>query len=443
MCYTLEEVNHIIEENDIKFIRLQFTDILGNLKNVAITKKQLKKAFNNKIMFDGSSIEGFVRVEESDMFLRPDLDTFVSFPWRPSSRGVARFICDVYDPEGFPFEGDPRSQLKKVLEEAEEMGYTFQVGSECEFFLFHTDEVGNITNVTHDKSGYFDLEPIDLGGNVRREICLALDEMGYEIETSHHEVACGQHEIDFHYNKALKAADDIMTFKLAVKSIAKANGLGATFMPKPNQNENGSGMHINMSLLYDGKNAFYDANDPSGRGLSEGAYYFIGGIIAHIKGMTAINNPSINSYKRFVAGYEAPIHIGWSCKNRSPLIRVPASRGSRTRIELRSPDSSANPYLVLACCLKAGLDGIKNKIIPPDEVLDNMFKMSSKELKAAGIEKLPSNLKKALKELDKDKLMQEAIGPHIYASYKKIKKAELEEYNRYITNWELDKYLNQ
>lgn len=442
MGYTIEDINQIIEERDVRFIRLQFTDVLGHLKNVAITKSQLKKAFDNKIMFDGSSVEGFVRVEESDMYLRPDLDTFVIFPWRPREGCVGRFICDVYGPEGYPFEGDPRYILKQVIDEAEEMGYTFQVGPECEYFMFHTDDVGKATNITHDTGGYFDLEPIDLGGEVRREICLKLEEMGYIVETSHHEVANGQHEIDFHYSEALKGADDIMTFKLAVKAIAKSHGLAATFMPKPKADVNGSGMHINMSLLKEGKNVFYDSKDSSGRGLSKEAYYFITGLMNHAKAMTAINNPLINSYKRLIPGYEAPVYIAWSCRNRSPLIRVPAARGSRTRIELRSPDPSANPYLVLACCLKAGLEGIKNQEMPPEEVANNIFEMSSKERKEQGIKRLPSTLKKALDELKKDTLMQEALGTHVYKSYMKLKKAELKDYQKHVTDWELNHYLN-
>ena len=437
-----DAIYKLIEENDVEFIRLQFTDVLGRLKNVAIDKNELENALNNKIIFDGSSIDGFVRIEESDMYLRPDLDTFVILPWRPSEERVARLICDVYDPEGYPFEGDTRYQLKKVLEEAGELGYTFQVGAECEFFLFHTDEYGRATNITHDTSGYFDLEPIDLGGNVRREICLALDKMGFKVETSHHEVAVGQHEVDFKYTDALRAADNVMTFKLAVKAIAKKNGLSATFMPKPIAGENGSGLHINISLLKDGENIFYDRMDPKGNGLSQTAYHFIAGVMKHIKAMTAINNPTINSYKRLVEGYEAPVHICWSCKNRSPLIRIPAFRGSATRIELRSPDPSANPYLVLAVCIKAGLDGIRNGIEPPEQVFSNIFEVGQEERKKLGIESLPDCLEAALNELDKDKLIQAAIGEHVFSYYTQLKKKELAEYKSQITPWELDKYLN-
>lgn len=438
----LENIYRLIDENDVQFIRLQFTDILGRLKNVAITKNQLSNALNNKIMFDGSSIEGFVRIEESDMYLRPDLDTFVILPWRPNEERVARMICDVFDPEGYPFEGDPRYQLKKAIEEAEGLGYTFQVGAECEFFMFHTDEHGRATNITHDTSGYFDLEPIDLGGNVRREICLAISKMGFEVETSHHEVAVGQHEVDFKYSEALNAADNIMTFKLAVKAIAKKNGLCATFMPKPLEGENGSGLHINMSLMKDGQNIFYEGKDPKGNGLSQTAYYFIAGIMKHIKAMTAVNNPTINSYKRLVKGYEAPVYICWSCKNRSPLLRIPASRGSATRIELRSPDPSANPYLVLAAALRAGLDGIKNRMEPPEQVSSNIFMMKKKARKEQGIDNLPESLGEAINFLKEDTLIQDAIGSHVFEHFIKLKKKEIKEYKRKITPWELEKYLN-
>ena len=392
-------------------------------------------------MFDGSSIEGFARIEESDMYLRPDLDTFEILPWRPGVDSVARLICDVYDPEGNPFVGDPRHCLKNVLEEAEDMGYSFNVGPECEFFIFHVDDNGRPTTLTHDTSGYFDLGPADLGGNVRREICLALKKMGFELETSHHEVAHGQHEIDFRYDDALKTADNIMTFKLAVKSIAKKMATCAVFMPKPLEGENGSGMHTNMSLKKDGKNIFYDPKDPLKNGLSKEAYSFIAGLIEHIDAITAIANPIINSYKRLLPGYEAPVHIAWSCKNRSPLIRIPAARGSETRIELRSPDPSANPYLLLACCLAAGLDGIKKGLTPPDSVNYNLFNMTQEELEAQGIRSLPTNLKEALVALDKDELIKKTLGEHIYRNFRELKLREWAEYSENISRWEIDKYI--
>ena len=440
---TKEKILKIVKENNVKFIRLQFTDVLGHLKNVAITVNQLDKALDNKIMFDGSSIEGFVRIEESDMYLRPDLDTFAILPWRPREDSVARLICDVYDPEGNPFAGDPRYCLKRVLEEAEDLGYIFNVGPECEFFIFHTDDVGRPTTLTHDTSGYFDLGPIDVGGQVRREICLMLDRMGYEIETSHHEVAIGQHEVDFKYEEALKTADDIMTFKLAVKSVAKTMGTCAVFVPKPLQGQNGSGMHTNMSLMKDGRNVFYDPADTMKNGLSQEAYHFIAGIMEHIPAITAIANPIVNSYKRLIAGYEAPVYIAWSCKNRSPLIRIPASRGSATRVELRSPDPTANPYLLLACCLAAGLDGIKRGLTPPASVDYNIFAMTQEELQEHNIHALPANLNEAIQELEKGELMKQTLGSHILNNYLALKKQEWAEYCENVSEWEINKYLKE
>lgn len=440
---TKEDIMKIVKEKDVKFIRLQFTDVLGRLKNVAITSSQLEKALDNKIMFDGSSIEGFVRIEESDMYLRPDPDTFAILPWRPREDSVARMICDVYDPEGNPFMGDPRYCLKRALEEAEDMGFQFNVGPECEFFIFHTDEVGRPTTLTHDTSGYFDLGPMDLGGKIRREICLMLEKMGYEIETSHHEVAIGQHEVDFKYEEALKTADDVMTFKLAVKSVAQTMGTCAVFLPKPLQGQNGSGMHTNMSLMKDGVNAFYDPKDPLKNGLSETAYQFIAGIMEHIQAITAIANPLVNSYKRLIAGYEAPVYVAWSCKNRSPLIRIPASRGSATRVELRSPDPTANPYLLLACCLRAGLDGIKKGLTPPDSVDENIFAMSEQELKERGIAALPANLNEALRALEKDEVIKDILGEHIVANYIAAKKKEWAEYCESVSEWEIQKYIKE
>lgn len=442
MCFQIEDIEKIINDNDVEFIRLQFTDILGHMKNVAVTRSQLDNVLNNKVTFDGSSVEGFSRIEESDMYLRPDMDTFSLLPWRPKQSAVARMICDIHTPDGDAFEGDPRYRLRRAIDKAEELGYTFNVGAECEFFLFHTDEVGRPTTLTHDTSSYFDLEPLDLGGEVRRRIVLALEEMGFEIEASHHEVARGQHEVDFKYSDALKAADNIMTFKFAVKSIAKKNNLFASFMPKPTEGVNGSGMHINMSLSQNGRNVFYDPDDPKRNGLSREAYCFIAGIMKHIKAMTAVNNPLVNSYKRLVPGYEAPIHIAWSCKNRSPLIRIPASRGSGTRVELRSPDPSANPYLVLACCLEAGLDGISRGIEPPDEITENIFDMSENELAQSGIEAIPSSLEEALKELEKDELIKETLGEHILSKFMTLKKAECDEYRHQVSQWEIERYLN-
>ncbi|NBH83976.1 type I glutamate--ammonia ligase [bacterium C-53] len=437
--YSKEDIIRMVKEEDVEFIRLQFTDIFGTMKNVAVTSSQLEKALNNECMFDGSAIEGFARIEEADMYLRPDLDTFVIFPWRPQQGKVARFICDICKPDGTPFEGDPRYVLKRAVKEAEEMGYVFEVGPECEFFLFHTDEDGLPTTLTHEKAGYFDLGPNDLGENIRRDTVLTLEEMGFEIETSHHEIAPAQHEIDFKYDEVLKTADNIMTFKLAVKTIAKRHGLHATFMPKPKDGVNGSGMHINMSMKKDGKNIFYD---PDGeKGLSREAYYFIGGLMAHAPGMTAITNPLVNSYKRLVPGYEAPVYIAWSTVNRSPLIRIPTTRGEGTRIELRSPDPSANPYLALAVCLRAGLSGIRCKMEPPEAVSGNLMEMTDEEKGKASVTSLPGSLMEAVEAMERDDFIREALGEHIYSKYVNAKKKEYLEYCAVVTQWELDQYL--
>lgn len=431
----------LVRDEDVEFIRLQFTDMFGSFKNMAITASQLEKALDNECMFDGSSIEGFARIEESDMYLYPDLSTLEIFPWRPQQGKVARLICDVYRPNKKPFEGDPRYILKCAVEKAAELGYKFEVGPECEFFLFHTDENGMPTTLTHEQAGYFDLGPLDLGENARRDIVLTLEDMGFVIEASHHEVAPAQHEIDFKYDEALVTADNIMTFKLAVKTIAKRHGLHATFMPKPKFGINGSGMHINMSLSKDGKNVFADLSDPLG--LSREAYYFIGGIMKHMKGMTAITNPLVNSYKRLVPGYEAPVYLAWSATNRSPLIRIPASRGEGTRIELRCPDPSANPYLALAVCLRAGLDGIVNQILPPESVDCNIFALTEAEKKELKIEAIPGTLIEAVYELEKDEFVQEVLGKHVSEKYIRAKKEEWAEYRAQVTDWEINQYLNR
>ncbi len=437
--YTKQDIMRRIEEEDIEFIRLQFTDMFGALKNVAITSSQLGKALDNKCMFDGSSIEGFVRIEESDMYLYPDLDTFETFPWRPQQGKVARLICDVYKADGTPFEGDPRYVLRRVLQEAADMGYQFDVGPECEFFLFHTDDNGMPTTISHEKASYFDISPLDLGENARRDMVLTLEDMGFEIEASHHEVAPAQHEIDFKYGPALGTADNIMTFKLVVKSMAKRHGLFASFMPKPLYGVNGSGMHTNMSLTKDGKNIF---NDPDGEnGLSKEAYSFIAGIIKHVKGMTAIANPLVNSYKRLVPGHEAPVYIAWSATNRSPLIRIPASRGAGTRVELRSPDPAANPYLLLALCLAAGLDGIKNQMEPPKAVNGNIFELSEREMKRSKIESIPANLHQAIVAMKADPFIKEVLGDHVFNKYVEAKEAEWDQYRKQVTQWEIDEYL--
>lgn len=439
--YTASDIVRIVEEEHVRFIRLQFTDIFGAFKNVAITACQLKKALSNQCMFDGSSIEGFVRIEESDMYLYPDYDSFLIFPWCDESTGkVARLICDVYKPDGTPFEGDPRGLLKRVLKEAEEMGFSaFNVGPECEFFLFDNDENGYPTTSSKDRGAYFELGPTDLGEAARRDMCLTLEDMGYEIEASHHENANGQHEIDFKYADALTAADKIVTFKLAVKTIAHRHNMYATFMPKPVFGMAGNGMHVNMSLMKDGKNAF---DDPNGvMGLSETAHQFIAGILEHVRGMSAVTNPLVNSYKRLVSGYEAPVYIAWSASNRSPLVRVPASRGMSTRLELRNPDPSANPYLTLALCLAAGLDGIRRKLIPTAAVVENLFELDEDERERLGIGHLPSNLKEAVRAMKADPLIRETLGEHIFTRYVQHKSEEWDEYKVRVTQWELDRYL--
>lgn len=437
--YTKQDIIRLVEEDDVEFIRLQFTDMFGNLKNVAITTGQLERALNNECMFDGSSIEGFVRIEESDMLLYPDLDTYVTFPWRPQQGRVARLICDVYTADRKPFEGDPRYILRKVIKEAADMGYTFDVGPELEFFLFHVEENGEPTTTSNERAGYFDLGPLDFGENARRDMVLTLEEMGLAVEGSHHEVSPAQHEIDIKYEDALTTADNIITFKLVARTIAKRHGLHATFMPKPKFGVDGSGMHVNISMKKDGKNIF---EDPSGKlGLSKEAYYFIAGIMKHAESITAITNPLVNSYKRLVPNFEAPIYIAWSANNRSPLIRIPAGRGADTRLELRFPDPSANPYLTLAVCLAAGLDGIRNKLTPADSIDRNVFELSAEERQQLNIRSLPANLNEAVIELEKSEFVRNVLGEHISRKYITAKKAEWETYRTQVTQWELDQYL--
>lgn len=437
--YSKEDIIHMVREGDIQFIRMQFTDIFGQLKNVAITASQIEKAVNNQIMIDGGAIEGFVRIHESDQYLYPDLNSFTILPWRPQYGKVARMICDVYNPDGTHFIGDPRNVLKRAVKKAADLGYVFNVGPECEFFLFQTDDNGQATRKTSDEAGYFDLGPLDHGEGTRREVCLALEEMGFEIEASHHEVAAGQHEIDFKYADALKTADNIMTFKLAVKTLAQKNGLHATFMPKPIFGISGSGMHLNMSLFKDGRNIFFDEKDE--RGLSREAYHFIAGLLDHVKGMTAITNPLVNSYKRLVPGYEAPCYLAWSASNRTALIRIPAARGQSTRVELRSPDPTCNPYLALAVCLAAGLDGIERGLMPPEEIKENIFHMNADQRALKGIDSMPVSLNEALLELQNNELIKETLGSHILENYIEGKKAEWDEYRFHVSDWECKKYL--
>ena len=437
--YTKQDVIDLVRENDVEFIRLQFSDLFGTMKNVAITARQLEKALDNKCTFDGSSVDGFVRIEESDMYLYPDLDSFAIFPWNAGGNRVARLICDVYGQDGLPFAGDPRNVLKRVMVECQKMGYKFNVGPECEFFLFHTDEEGRPTTVSHEKAGYFDVAPLDLGESARRDMILNLEDMGFEIEASHHEVAPAQHEIDFKYDNALRTADNILTFKFIVKYIAKRHGLYASFMPKPITGVDGSGMHLNMSLWKNGKNIFADSKN--NLGISEEAFHFMAGVMEHANEMCLITNPLVNSYKRIVPGYEAPVDVSWSPSNRSPLIRIPSARGAGTRVELRCPDPTANPYLAMAVCLKAGLDGIKRQLPVPPSVDTNIFNLTAEEKKARHIHSLPANLREATLAMSESDFMKEAVGSHIFERYTSAKMDEWNEYTRQVTDWEISNYL--
>jgi glutamine synthetase len=438
--WTKADILSFAKEEKVGYIRLQFTDLLGTIKNVEIPVSQLEKALENKIMFDGSSIEGFVRIEESDMYLYPDLSTWLVYPWDAGGHKVASLICDVYMPDGTPFAGDSRGVLKRVLAEAAKLGFTaMNVGPEPEFFLFKLDASGNPTMELNDQGGYFDLAPTDLGENCRRDIVLTLEQLGFEIEASHHEVAPGQHEIDFKYANAVEAADNIQTFKYVVKNVAKQHGLHATFMPKPLYGVNGSGMHCHQSLFRGSENAFYDESDELG--LSAVAKSYLAGIMKHARGFAAITNPTVNSYKRLVPGYEAPCYIAWSAKNRSPLIRVPASRGLSTRIEVRCPDPASNPYLALAAMLAAGLDGIKNNLDPGEPVNSNIFIMTEDERKELGIISLPANLKEAIEELKADEVISSALGDHVLHHFVEAKEIEWDLFRTQVHPWELDQYL--
>ena len=437
-----EKVQKILEQAErdrVKFLRLQFSDILGTIKNVEVPDSQFADALNGLVMFDGSSIEGFVRIEESDMVLKPDLDTFRVFPWADASgEKVARIICDIANPDGSPFPGCPRTTLKKVIAQAAAEGWVMNAGPEAEFFLFQKKD-GAPTTQTHDRAGYFDLTPVDQGEDVRREIVLALQAMGFQVEAAHHEVAPGQHEIDFRYDDVLTTADSVSTFRFVVKHVATRNGVHATFMPKPIYGINGSGMHTHQSLFSNGTNLFYDE-----RGqwqLSELCLHYIGGLLRHAKGFCAITNPLVNSYKRLVPGYEAPTNIAWSERNRSPLVRVPAARGVATRVELRMPDPAANPYLALAVMLRAGLDGIEKKMDPGPPINKNIYKMSHRERRHLRIDELPGNLSEALDAMEKDDLVLETLGDHIVRHFVEAKRNEWFEYIKHVSPWEVDRYL--
>lgn len=437
--YSREDILRMVEEQGVSFIRLQFTDILGVVKNVAISRNQLEKALDNQIMFDGSSIEGFTRIQESDMYLRPDYNSFTILPFAPRENAVARLICDVYMPNSAPFIGDPRGCLRRVLAEAAGMGYELYAGPEPEFYLFKLDADGRPTIIPNDEGGYFDLSPIDLGINTRRDIVLALEQMGFEVEASHHEVGPGQQEIDFKYADALTTADNIITFKFVTKAIAKEHGYHATFMPKPMFGEAGSGMHMHQSLFQNGENAFYDPNDRLG--LSKIAYWYMGGVLKHARAIAAITNPTVNSYKRLVPGFEAPVYISWSAANRSAMIRIPSARGAASRIELRNPDPACNPYLAMAVVLKAGLDGIKNQIDPGPQTLNNIYDMTAEERRQAGILELPGSIIEAVEELSRNEILKSALGEHIYNHFVEAKLIEWDVYRTQVHQWERDQYL--
>lgn len=429
--YTREEILQMVEEEDVEFIRLQFTDMFGAIKNIAVTARELPRALDNRCMINGEQVAGMDMEKGSDLYLSPILDTFAILPWRPQQGKVARMICDLYFPDGTPYKNSPRYILENVAGKAQEEGYTCYIDPECEFFLFHTDDNGNPTTVTHEQAGYLDISPLDLGENARRDMVLTLEDMGMEVESSHHEAAPAQHEIDFRYGEIRKIADCITTFKMAVRIVAKRHGLHATFMPKPKAEVNGSGMHIQFSLIKNGENVFECADRPGE--LSEEAYYFIGGLLAHSKEMALITNPLVNSYKRLVPGYDAPTELTWTENNQNSLVRIPVTRGEGIRVELRSPDASANPYVVLAVCLAAGLDGIKNKITPT--------KSSNLAAQDQQAEHLPETLKEAIDYFESSSWVKEVLGEEFCRQYVAAKKNEWLRYTRQVTDWEIAEYL--
>ena len=424
---------------NVRFLRLTFTDILGHTKNVEVPASQFQKALDGEILFDGSSIKGFVRIEESDMLLKPDLGTFRVFPWGNPEARVARLICDVHNPDGMPFAGDPRLCLRRVVDQAAELGYRAYTGVEAEFFLFLRDETGRATTMTHDAAGYFDLTPVDLGEKARRMIVNDLEAIGFEVEAAHHEVAPGQHEIDFKYEEALRTADDLTTFRFIVRNAALAHNLHATFMPKPIFGQNGSGMHTHQSLFRDGENIFFDPD--AEYQISDPMRHYIGGLKAHAKAIAAITNPLVNSYKRLVPGYEAPVDIAWSQRNRSPMIRVPDRRGIGTRVEFRMPDPACNPYLALAVQIAAGLAGLEREIDPGPPIDTNVWELSDEERSRYQMESLPANLGEAIVEMEKDELIRETLGEHLFENYVHAKKQEWAEYIAQVTVWEQERYL--
>ena len=436
---TIEQIVNTVKNNSIRMLRLQFTDILGGVKNIGIPGHNIEQVLREGVLFDGSSIEGFVRIEESDMRLLPDPATFTVLPWKPASQSEARLICDVVHPDGSPFLGDPRSFLKRMIAKAHEQGLEMMAGPEAEFFLFEQDREGQPTVNTHDTASYFDLTPIDIGEETRRDIIDNLEQMGFEVEASHHECGRAQHEIDFRYADALKTADNVVTFKTVVKTIAMQHGMHATFMPKPVFGVAGSGMHVNQSLFFDDENIFYDPDDP--QQLSEACRHYMGGLIKHARAFTAFTNPLVNSYKRLVPGYEAPLYVTWAEKNRSPMIRIPAPRGKGTRVEMRSPDPSCNPYLAIGLMLCAGLDGIDRRLDPGEAINLNLYNLTPEELREHNITTLPTSLKEALDAFEQDGVMRQAIGPHIWGQFKAAKLHEWQDYTSQVHRWELDQYL--
>ncbi|MEN8375372.1 MAG: type I glutamate--ammonia ligase [Gemmatimonadota bacterium] len=429
----------LMQANSVRFLRLQFTDIMGVIKNVEVPESQFEKALDGDIMMDGSSIEGFVRIEESDMLLKPDFETFAVLPWGDPDNRVARLICDVYTADEEPFPGDPRNVLKRQIAAAAELGYEMMAGCEAEFFLFQRAADGRPTRVTHDAGGYFDLTPVDLGEVARRDIVNTLEAMGFEVEAAHHEVAPGQHEIDFRYESAMVTADHLATFKFVVRNVALAHGLHATFMPKPIFGQNGSGMHTHQSLFTDGRNAFHDADDPDE--LSQVMRGYVAGTLQHAQGFSAITNPLVNSYKRLVPGYEAPVNVAWSHRNRSPMVRIPARRGMGTRMELRMPDPSANPYLALAVQLGSGLDGVRQGMTPPDPVDKNIFALTVRERRRYKIRTLPRDLGEAIEHLKKDDVVKGVLGEHVLEHFVAAKEQEWEDYITQVHDWEIERYL--
>lgn len=433
------EIIETVRELGVESVKLQFTDIFGIIKNVAVPVEQLPKALTGGLVFDGSAIEGFARVEESDMYLVPDPATFKVFPLNTQEGVLARLICDIRTPGGEPFAGCPRQVLRRVAEEARSLGYEMFVGSETEFFLFHTDSSGAPTLKTHDRGGYFDLTPLDHGENARRQMMITLQEMGFFVESSHHEASPGQHEINVKYTDALTMADQMVTIRYLIKAMAQRYGLHATFMAKPKEEYKGSGMHYNQSLFRGGENLFYDAASPSG--LSPDALSYMAGILRHAPAITAVANPTVNSYKRLVPGFYAPVFISWSRSNRSSLIRIPAERRENTRLELRSPDSTSNPYLALAVMLKAGLEGIREGLEPPEEIRHNLYQDALPEGK--GGKRLPRTLREALRELEGDSLVRGVLGEYIYESFTRAKQEEWERYHHQVHPWELGEYLGR